>query len=339
MRARKWGRTWLTAALCALVLLSGWEAFWRQRGFEPTVSDDHRLWSIARRQASRLGPQGVVLAGSSRIQVGLNPDAFEAETGIRPVMLAIDGSTPLPVLEHLAADPHFDSRVIVSLIPMFLAEPAPEDRALEWVRAHEEQKWSSRIEARLSLTTQRFLAFRNNALAPDELWTQLKAGAWPKVPYAPMRPDRYRPGFFERADVAALRRSRAEREREIHAAVAPLSEQRFLARVDRIKRMAAQIEQRGGAVAFVRFPSGGIVRRLEGEDWPRRRYWDVFAGRVDSICIHYEDHPALQGYRLPDHSHLAIAEARRFTRELVGLLAQKGFLSRVFAGGTDCGAK
>ena len=326
MRAGKWGRTWLTAGLCVILLLAGWEALWRLRGFAPTVSDDQRLWSIARRQASRMAPQGVALAGSSRIQVGLHPDVFEEVTGIRPVMLAIDGSSPLPVLRDLAEDPDFDSRVIVSLIPMFLAEPAPQDRALEWVRAHQEQKWSSRIEARLSILVQRTLVFRNNALAPDELWSQFMEGAWPDLPYAPMRPDRYRPGFFERADVRALREGRAARERKIHAAARPLPRDKFLERIERIEEMTDEIRRRGGNVAFVRFPTSGTVRRLEHRDWPRRRYWDVFAARVGAICIHYEDYPGLQGYRLPDNSHLGVEDARRFTRELVEILAQREFI-------------
>jgi hypothetical protein len=326
MQAGHWGRTWLTVALCVGLLLAGWEGFWRQRGFSPTVSDNAELWALARRKASRLGSEGVVLVGSSRIQLGLNPETFEQFVGIRPVMLAIDGSSPLPVLRHLAQDPDFDSRAIVSLVPMFLAEPADEDRALEWVRAFEEQKWSSRLETRLSAFIQQTLVFRNTSLAPDEIWTDLQQGTWPKPPYAPMRPDRYRPGYFDRADVDALREGRVERAREIHARATPLSGEKLLGRVREIERWVAQIRKRGGAVAFVRFPSGGIVRELERKDWPRRRYWDVLADRTAAPTIHYEDYPSLQGYRLPDYSHLSVDGARRFTRNLVEILAEKGFI-------------
>ena len=317
----------MAAMMAVFLLLSGWELFWRQQGFEPTVSDDEQIWGLARRRATRIDPKGVVLVGSSRIQLGLNPDLFQQVTAIRPVMLAIDGSSPLPVLQHLAEDVRFDSRVILSLLPMFLAEPAEEDRAHEWVAEVEGQKWSTRIETVLALFFQQHLAFRNPTLALDEIWSDLVENQWPRPPYAPMRADRYRPGYFERADLERLRKGRIERTMEIHAAITPLNRQAFMVRVRRIAALIHQIEQRGGAVALVRFPSSGTVLQFEQRDWPRRRYWDVLAQHLTGPVIHFEDYPSLSGYSLPDFSHLDVEDSKRFTRHLLQILLQKGFLS------------
>jgi hypothetical protein len=51
---------------------------------------------------------------------------------------------------------------------------------------------------------------RNASLAPAELLKHLRQGSWPELPYAPMRPDRYRPGLFPRTDVQALREGRIQ---------------------------------------------------------------------------------------------------------------------------------
>jgi hypothetical protein len=47
------------------------------------------------------GERAVILVGASRIQAALHPDIFEQVTGKRPLVLAIDGSSPIPVLENL----------------------------------------------------------------------------------------------------------------------------------------------------------------------------------------------------------------------------------------------
>jgi len=47
--------------------------------------------------------------------------------------------------------------------------------------------------------------------------------------------------------------------------------------------------------------------------------------RTQSPGIHFEDYPQLQGYVLPEWSHLGAAEARRFTIALAPLV-QREFL-------------
>jgi len=320
------GRTWRTALILFLVLLGSWEVFWRLNGFHPVLADDWDIWAVNRRAASRAGRRAVALVGASRIQLGLHPDVFEKITGLRPIVLAIDGNSPLPVLEHLAQDTGFTGSVICSLIPMFLAEPLKTGRAEKWIRKFQEQKWSSRIDTRLSLRVQQLFVFRYSGLMPAALWSDFKEAQWPRMPYAPMRADRFRPADFSKADVAGIVAGRIRREREIHAAADPLPPDRLLERVEHIRRLAKRIEERGGKVAFVRFPSGGMVRKLEQETWPRQSYWDVFANRVEAAAVHFEDHPSLRRFDTPDGTHLDVKDAKEFTRELIHVLAQAGFM-------------
>lgn len=45
----------------------------------------------------------------------------------------------------------------------------------------------------------------------------------------------------------------------------------------------------------------------------------MFCWRAAARGIHFEDHPQLHGYTLPEWSHLSRSEARRFTAALVPL--------------------
>ena len=177
------------------------------------------------------------MRGLPEFKLGLVPEVFQQYSGIRPIMLAIDGNSPIPVLDHLARDPGFDSRLIVSTIPMFLGEPLGDERSLKWVRDFSEQKWSSRIETHLAVFVEQNIAFRSSSLAPEELLEDLQK---------------------KRMSISDLRP---------HA-------------------------------------SGSLS---------------------SGLFVHYEDYPALQGYRLPDESHLSFDEAVRFTRNLTRILIRKGF--------------
>lgn len=325
LKADRWGWTWSTALILILVILGSWEVFWRLNGFRPSLQDDWDIWAISRRAASQKGHQAVALVGASRVQVGLHPDVFETITGLRPVVLAIDGNSPWSVLEHLAQDSGFNGNIICSITPMFLAEPTQVGRAERWIRKYQEQKWSSRIETRLAMRVQQCFVFRYSGLMPGALWSAFREGKWPRMPYAPMRPDRFRPADFASADVERIRAARIKREREIHAAADPLPQDRFAERVEHIRRVVKQIEGRGGKVAFVEFPSGGIVRKLEQETWPRQFYWDVFAKGVETVAIHFEDYPTLRGFEPPDGSHLDVRDAEQFTKALIPVLADAGF--------------
>src|ERR1700693_1303766 len=97
-----WGKVWLITLLLFLGFLGAWEAFWRFQRFKPSLNDDPGLWALARKRASQGGQSTVALIGASRIQLDINLDAFAALTSTRPLQLAIDGASLIPVLRHLS---------------------------------------------------------------------------------------------------------------------------------------------------------------------------------------------------------------------------------------------
>lgn len=317
-----WFGLFLTGLLLAFLLLSVWEISWRVAGFQPVIEDDLGIWAVKRLAVQKEKGSDVVLLGASRMQLDVDPRIVFAETGRKALMLAIDGSSPLPVLADLAENTDFDGLVLCSLLPQWLAD-AGEDRgrSAKWVRKFHRQKWSSWIETRLSLFLQSHFVFRYPGLLPNELWTNFLAGEMPDPPYAPMRMDRYRPADYSRTDIERLRLARVRRQQEIVDAARPLKEKEFQYRIEQIEGMVGKIRQRGGKVVFLRLPSSGETFDLEEQTWPRNKYWDRFAAKISARTLHFADYPALASFNCPDGSHLGYRDAESFTRFLVKILA------------------
>lgn len=316
-----WFRSMAGGLLFAVLLLGGWELYWRSAGFSPVIEDDLGIWAVKRRAAVTTDKPKIVLLGSSRMQLDVDPEVLKEETGRHVIMLAIDGSSPLPVLDDLAGDEHFRGLVLCSLLPQWLADKGVErGRSAKWVRKYHKQKWSFWIETRLSLLLQSRFVFRYPGLLPEELWEALKENEWPSPPYAPMRGDRYRPADYTKIDIEELRSARVERQREIVAGAEPLAGPELQERIGKIEAMVRQLEGRGSRVVFLRLPSCGGVRELEERTWPREMYWDVFAASISARTVHFADYPSLSGFDCPDGSHLDHRDAPRFTRALAEVL-------------------
>lgn len=323
----RWGWTWLLTLGLIVVILGSWEGYWRFRGFTPSITDDWPVWSAIRRAANG-DARAVALVGSSRILLGLDPALLEKHMGRSFHMLAIDGSTPIPVLDELSRDEEFIGSVICSIPPLWLAGDlaSGEDRTAKWLRKYRRQTLSSRLETGLALLLQQHLVFRYGGLAPEKLWSKWWRSAPVVPPYAPMRADRYRPADYSMVDVRSLRQARVERTEELHDKARMLPQKEFLQRVETIRHSVERIERRGGRVIFVRFPSCGRVQEIEERTVPRRRYWDPFAEKVAAPAIHFADYPSLGDFQCMDGSHLNHEDAAVFTRQLSEIISNKSLL-------------
>ncbi len=322
----RWPVLWLVVTVVVVLLLFSWETAWRLSGFQPGITDDWPIWSSIRRRANTESA-GVALVGASRILVGIDPSVIQETTGMTAYMLAVDGSNPLPVLEHLAADAAFTGSVICSVPPFWLAGAAVlnGDRTEKWLRKYRSQSVASLIETRLAMMLQAELVFRYSGLAPQKVWEKWIRGEKIVPPYAPMRTDRYRPADYGKTDVEALRSARIKRTRQMHDESRTLDQDEFSLRILEIREAVEKIRARGGKVAFVRMPSCDEVREIEEQTMPRRMYWDVFTRQMTAYVIHFEDYPELSRSRCTDGSHLNYDDARYFTRQLVAILSEKGF--------------
>jgi hypothetical protein len=315
-----WLRTWLLIVTLVLIFIGGWETYWRLQGYVPSIEDDWGLWAANRRLVNHQEPRTIALIGASRVQLGLHPDVFFHATGIRTLMLAIDGNSPLPVLQNLADDPKFSSLVICGLTPQWLAESTVTGRRVEkWIRKSRKQKWSSRLETHLSVAVRQSFVFRFPGLSPGRIWSHLVQGKPLKKLYAPMRVDRYRPADYSKTDIQLLKNAREKRMQQLALNTVPLTAEAYGERVMQIGQWVEKIEERGGHVVFVRMPSTGAIREIEEVAWPRSRFWDPFADQMKGLTLHFEDYQILNELICPDGSHLDSHDAIIFTKELVNI--------------------
>lgn len=86
------------------------------------------------------------------------------------------------------------------------------------------------------------------------------------------------------------------------------------------------IKKRGGKVILVRCPSTNGFRDLESRITPREAFWDELVEKSGLPAYHFEDYEQLQGFNLPEWSHLSAEDADFFTKELMEIMKNDGIL-------------
>lgn len=322
--ARRWRRTWVAAGALALAFMGGWEGYWRLQGFAPSVNNDPNLWALARGRVSSR-PDGVLIVGSSRVQVGIDADAFERSTGWpRPIQLGIPMGPSTPVLRALSQDPKVVQRIVCEIHPaiFFDAFRQLDSRAAVYLDRYEAFTPADAVEARLRILTQRSLVSSLPALFPHNLAAAWRGNRKPRHPHTTFDAER-----FGRLDARKVPSSPAAR--RIQQAAwrnwkgrpgAPAYVDRM---TDLVSRQVEAIRARGGDVVFVRMPTSGATLAREHKLFPRREYWNRFASRLDAVTIHFEDFPPLRGFDSPDGEHLGQHDTPAFSDALGRVLVRE----------------
>src|SRR5689334_4280374 len=97
--------------LIVLAVVAGWEIYLRNKGIPIAYDDGGPLWSDKRAQVYGPISENTVFIGSSRIKFDLDLDTWKELTGDHPIMLAMEGSSPTPILANLAADKNFKGKL------------------------------------------------------------------------------------------------------------------------------------------------------------------------------------------------------------------------------------
>ena len=332
---RRWGAIMLAALIMTLLMLGAWEWHWRAFGVEPSITNSDALWAIQRRRINHgEGNGATVLIGSSRMLFDLQLPVWQQLSGKRPIQLALEGTSPMFALEDLADDSNFQNgRLLVGVAPdIFFSGFAYRGGVLKYTR---KQSPSQRVGQWLSMHfVEPFLAFDD----PDyALPTVLERQDWWPV----------RPGMHPRKDVRKLmvvvdedRASHIWDKLEKDPAYAALAQSIWAQHFEpgpgmpspaelrktideQIARAAvavAKLRKRNVELIFVRTPSAGGYLAFEDKVFPRAKTWDMLLAKTGAPGVHFQDHPELQGFWLPEWSHLAARDAVRFTAALYRII-------------------
>jgi hypothetical protein len=333
---------WVTILVLVVIIqvacVTSWESYWRAHYFVPDdYEDTPALWQIQRERATG---SATVLIGSSRMWQDVDLTVWERAAGTRPIQLAIAGKNPRPVLGELAADPAFHGLVVYEVTP-YLFFVQPEAVTADFMQRGRAQTLSQRASNQLGMMLERWLAFIDNETRISTLWKRapfpLRARAFPvrEVPKGHvMRADRDT-RMWVRLEADAGYRALFRRMWLFYAGgPQPSLEEKppgiataypgIVGIVDKVAAQVAvdvqRIRARGGDVVFIRFPSSGPVYLSEARGFPRSLAWEPLLAKTQTAGVSFEDHAQLQGYRLPEWSHMAAGDSGRFTRALAPLV-------------------
>jgi hypothetical protein len=329
--AQPWGRILLGVVLLLGLLVAGWEEYWRAYGVRPSIANTYGLWAIQRRRIDAGEGDATVLLGASRLYFDIQLPVWERLDGRRPIQLSFEGTSPLKAVEDLAADPKFTGRVLIAVEPdLFFSGYEYRAGAIRYAL---KESPSQRIGQWLSMhLIEPYLAFDDSDYA---LQTVLARQPWPA-----------RPGLHSFIRVRKLAETEADRNTHLWSKVDTDPEYRALARriwlqdfepsdddpspaeavkiekeqIEGMAKAVAQLRARGVKVLFVRMPSIGPYLQYENQNFPRARTWDALLAATGAPGIHFEDYPEMQGYNLPEWSHMTRAEGERFTAVLHGII-------------------
>jgi hypothetical protein len=330
-----WGRIFLGAIVVFALLLGGWEAYWRWYGVRPSITNTYGLWAMQRRRIDAGEGNATVLLGASRVFFDIQLPVWERLAGRRPIQLAIEGTSPLPFLDDLADDPSFTGQVLVGVAPdlffsgyqyragvlAYVRKESPSQRVGQWLSMHFIEPYFAFDDPDFALKT--VLARQPWPVRPGKRWfTEVRKLAesesdrnthlWSKVGddlgYREIARNIWREGFVPSDDD-------------------PTPEQLAKGVQEQIARAAkavAKLRARQVKVLFVRMPSIGEYLAFENRVFPRASTWDVLLATTGAPGIHFEDYPELrpdvQGYYLPEWSHMVRADGERVTAALYGII-------------------
>jgi hypothetical protein len=340
------GRSGWLAAIVALTLVGAFEAWARiDQGLQ---SGDYRnssgAWAEQRRRIDNGEGDAWVFTGSSRVKFDVQLPVWERLDGKPAIMLAVEGTTPLPAVEGLAEDEDFTGTVVIGVAPgLFFSGFEYFGSAIERYATETPSQWlghkiSVLFEPHLAFYTADFslssILGRQPLPLRDgmELQRDVRKLAnqdrrrntrmWDRLEYDPeyrqLAKDIWAEGWVPLAERPEEVRERLleARQKQIERAVAAVG----------------KLRERGVEAIFAVMPYEGHYAVSEPDIAPRELTWDILLEKTGALGLHFQDHEEMQGYYLAEWSHMTASEADRFT-EAFYRLVQRELAARAADGG------
>jgi len=338
-------KSFLIAILLSFISLSAWEIYWRSQGYHPTINDEKALWAKERAKLEDATQNDVVFLGSSRVYFDFQKKVWEKETGIKPIQLAVPGTSPLPALTDVVENTNFTGTVIIGVTPgLFFSTTYPKappwDRMQSNIDFYHNLTYAQKSNFFLSIPLQKNLVMMS---ADEEEWSDdidLKALlrrqntgerngktlAPPFYNFGDINYDRNM-AMSERAATDTAFANSIIRVWNYFAGVSPPPDKE--ATTTYFLKDATKFLARGGKLILVRCPSSGGTRIGENKFLNRETHWDSLVNLVNAKTYHFEDYDQLKTLTCPEESHLSKKDAEFFTKELAQIMIKDNAISNL----------
>jgi hypothetical protein len=320
--------------MLAVVVLSAftWEAFLRTKGYTVAYDDGAALWSNKRDMAYGDVDKSTVFIGSSRIKFDLDLETWKKLTGDEPVQLAIQGNSPRRVLENLAKDEKFKGRLIVDVTePLFFRQQGntESEQFMSFYKNNHTPSQKAGFVLNHGLESNLVFLDKDN-FSLNAMIDKLQIPSRPKVFVFPLFPTEFDRCDYERQSKMTDRFvADTNQQNQVkgvwnylrsYSKGGPPTGDTLMQMLNDVKKNVDLIRGRGGVVLFVRTPSSNPMLMGENMGFPRDKYWEKLLQVTNSPGIHFMDYPSIANFKCPELSHLSPADAKIFTKELVGIL-------------------
>ena len=272
-----------------------------------------------------------VLIGSSRMLFDVQLPVWEQLAGERPIQLALEGTSPVPVLEDLAADPNFTGRLLVGVAPdLFFSGFAVSRRRAASTTTSRRRRSASATGCRCISSSR----YSRSTIRTSRWRRVVRRQPWPLRPgmqqydatcasCACRMPTATRTCGARSKTIRAYRAmargiwARAFRRSRRADMDTPAEAAEGDRRADRPRRRrrSRHCARAASQVLFLRPPSIGPYLRLRAARLPAREaHGTCCCSARGAPGIHFEDYPQLQGYDQPEWSHLSASEANALHR-------------------------
>ncbi|HEX2606516.1 MAG TPA: hypothetical protein VHK91_04015 [Flavisolibacter sp.] len=325
------------AVLLLLAFFISWEAYLRQKGIRISYDDDESLWSDKRARVYEPSDKATVFIGSSRIKFDLDIETWRKLTGQDAVQLAMQGTSPMPVLLNLADDPGFKGKLVVDVTEglFFSSNPGNTAGPLKNIAYYKKRTPAQRASFQINHALESRLVFLDkDFFSLGALIGRLHIPNRPGIYGMPDFPQGFHTVTFDRrakmtdkflADTNKINKVRSIWFEMGKRKTPPPTGNSLDSMLQVIQGAVARIKARGGQVIFLRTPSSGPFLAAEEAGFPRAKYWERILEVTQCPGIHFKDYPAMSHFQCPEFSHLSPADAIPFTQSLVQALEEKGW--------------
>lgn len=333
MDKRQFSKAAILMLCIVCISVVSWEFYLHNKGYKVSYDDGGALWSDKRDKVYQ--KDATVFIGSSRIKYDLDINTWRNLTGEDAVQLAMEGTSPRPILTHLADDKNFKGKLIIDVteILFFSLSPGRQNEVTANLAFYKNNHTpAQRASFMLNKQLESNLVFLDKAtFSLSALLDGLKLPPRPGVFALPPFPlDFNRVTFDRQTYMTPTFLSDTSMQNQVRRIWQLLGSKRDPPLADKaleeifltVKNDVDKIRSRGGTVVFIRTPSSGPFLMGEQKGFPREQYWDKLLAYTNSTGIYFMDYPAIAHFQCPEFSHLSRPDAIVYTKNLVNILSK-----------------